>query len=159
MECTLRSAVSGDSGAVRELVGGVLHEYGMQIDPQGYDSDLLDVEASYIRAGGCFHVLADEQGRIVGSVGLMPKCDGVAELRKMYLAPGMRGRGLGKRMLRALLDDARRLGFRRIVLETATPMKEAQQLYMAHGFRRVEGCCASASRCDRVYQLDLLPAE
>jgi hypothetical protein len=44
------------------------------------------------------------------------------------------------------------------MLETATPMTQAQELYKSHGFRQVEACNTKASRCDRVYALDLAPA-
>jgi putative acetyltransferase len=154
MGYSLRPAGTGDSAHVRVVVARVLGEYGMLLDEGGPDADLVDIGASYVKSGGCFHVLVDEQGRVAGSVGLMPKGDGVAELRKMYLVREARGRGLGKVMLRTVLEDARRLGFRRITLETATPMKEAQQLYVSHGFKRMSGCCAT-SRCDQSYELEL----
>jgi putative acetyltransferase len=158
MHCTLRSAVSADSEAVRRIVGSVLAEYGMTVDLGDRDSDLADVEASYLRAGGVFYVLVDATGAVVGGAGLMPIRAGVGELRKMYLLPSARGHGHGRRLLRLLLDDARRLGFHRVELETASVLKEAISLYEAHGFRPMPLAhpgreCARS--CPLAYALDL----
>ena len=82
MNWNLRPATNQDCAAVRQLVFGVLAEYGLMPDPDGTDADLKDIQNSYQVAGGCFDVLVDEAGRIVGSVGLSPVAPGVCELRK-----------------------------------------------------------------------------
>ena len=117
-------------------------------------ADLVDIEASYVRAGGAFEVVERRDGRIVGSVGLMPLDRRRVELRKMYLAPSARGRGLGKRLLRRMLDRARALGFDEVRLETHSVLQEAIRLYEAHGFVPVEAEHRSP-RCDQTYRLRL----
>jgi putative acetyltransferase len=59
---------------------------------------------------------------------------GVAEVKRMYIAPVARGRGLSKLMLAALEAYARELGFRRLVLETGSRQLEALALYRGAGF-------------------------
>ncbi len=157
MNWNLRPATNQDCAAVRQLVFGVLAEYGLMPDPDGTDADLKDIQNSYQVAGGCFDVLVDEAGRIVGSVGLSPVAPGVCELRKMYLSRSVRGKGQGRRLLDHALAQAAKLGFTRVELETASVLKEAVNLYERHGFRR----CAPrhlAARCDSAYYLDLIPA-
>ncbi len=112
----LRPATNADAEAVRGLVFAVLREHGFVPDPGGTDADLYDLEASYARAGGSFDLLIDAAGAVVGTVGLMPAGRGRCELRKMYLAPRHRGRGLGKRLVRHALARARQFGFRRVEL-------------------------------------------
>ena len=150
----VRTATNADAQRVREIVFTVLAEYGLTEDPGGVDSDLDDIEASYIRAGGVFEVVEAEDGRIVGTLGLHPEGNGVCELRKMYLLREARGRGIGRELMDRTLTHARRLGFRRIELETATPLVEAIALYKRYGFRpiRSDRLC---SRCDQAYALDL----
>ena len=157
MNLNIRKANNQDCAAIRHLVFGVLAEYGLKPDPDGTDADLKDIQNSYQAAGGCFDVLVDEAGRMVGSVGLFPVAPGVCELRKMYLSRTARGQGQGRRLLEHALAQAAKLGFTRVELETASVLKEAVNLYERHGFRR----CAPrhlAARCDSAYYLDLLPA-
>jgi GNAT superfamily N-acetyltransferase len=150
----LRAATNGDADEVRRLVFAVLEEYGLRGDPEGTDSDLDDVEGNYARAGGLFDVAVDDAGRIVGTVGLFPLREGVCELRKMYLLPEVRGKGLGRRLLDHALARARALGFRRVELETAGVLVEAIRLYERAGFRPIPSDHL-ASRCDRAFALDL----
>lgn len=150
----LRPATRADSGAVRALVFGVLAEYGLSPDPAGADLDLMDLEASYIRSGGWFAVIEDVSGTIVGSVGLLPVGEGIMELRKMYLAKGHRGSGLGRRMLEGALEEARRRGIRKVTLETAEVLREAVALYERYGFVRCPEP-PNTARCNLVMEREL----
>ncbi len=161
MPARLRSAVRGDEADVQTLVFGILRSYGLSPDPELTDADLTDLEEAYARQGGRFTVLeAAVEGRgrhgwqIIGTVGLLPLPGhpSVGELRKMYLHPDWRGRGLGKRLLEQALADAPVLGFQEIVLETASVLAEAVALYRRYGFepRDVLPGHAPAARCDMV---------
>ncbi|HKQ60276.1 MAG TPA: GNAT family N-acetyltransferase [Candidatus Polarisedimenticolaceae bacterium] len=57
-----------------------------------------------------------------------------AEIKRMYVVPEMRGRGVSKAILAGLEAEARRLGVRRLVLETGLRQQEAMALYRRHGF-------------------------
>jgi len=153
----LRPATNADAEAVRSLVFGVLREHGLTPDPEGTDADLFDLEASYIRAGGSFDVLVDASGAVIGTVGLVPSREGVCELRKMYLAPVYRGRGLGKRLVQHALNRARQLGFGRVELETISLLRTAIGLYESFGFRLFvpDHMSAGPGRVDRAYFLEL----
>lgn len=157
----LRSAVHGDESAVQALVFGILRSYGLSPDPEVTDADLSDLEDAYARQGGRFTVLeAADEGvgesgwQIIGTVGLLPLPGhpAVGELRKMYLHPDWRGRGLGRLLLEQALADAPDLGFQEIVLETASVLAEAVALYRRYGFepRDVLPGHAPAVRCDMV---------
>ncbi|PAZ14602.1 GNAT family N-acetyltransferase [Streptomyces sp. SA15] len=60
--------------------------------------------------------------------------DGDAELKRMYVVDAMRGRGMARRMLAELEEDARAAGRRRMVLETGTEQPEAIALYTSSGY-------------------------
>jgi len=150
----LRSATNADSDAIKELVFAVLREYRLQPDPDGTDSDLRDIETNYLRSGGCFDVLVDSSGAIVGTVGLYPIDSATCELRKMYLSRQVRGRGQGRWLLEHALARAKEIGFQRIVLETASVLKEAIVLYTRYGFRPYQAPHLS-HRCDGAYILAL----
>jgi GNAT superfamily N-acetyltransferase len=147
----IRPAERADSAAVRALVTAVLGEYGLPPDPLGTDADLDDIALHY--RDGHFWVV-DDGGAVVGSCALYPVGDGVVELRKMYLAPSVRGHGWGRRLLEQALAAARADGYVRIQLETATVLKEAIGLYQRYGFERVERAPESC-RCDQLWELGL----
>jgi putative acetyltransferase len=153
----IRPATNSDAEAVRGLVFAALREHGLTPDPEATDADLYELESTYVCAGGSFEVLVDASGVVVGTVGLFPLGAGRCELRKMYLAPAHRGRGLGKRLLQHALERARQLGFRRVELETISVLKAAIRLYESFGFRQFipHHHSAGPDRVDRAYFLEL----
>lgn len=150
---TIRSATNADGEAVRALVFGVLKEFGLEPERDGIDADLDDIEANYLDRGGLFEVLEDGEGELAGTVGLYPLGSGEAELRKMYFVKDIRGKGIGRKLLRRTIGRAKELGFSRVVLETASVLKAAIALYTSFGFREIEG--GHAERCDKSFYLDL----
>jgi putative acetyltransferase len=153
-DTVIRSATNADQSQIKALVFSVLAEYGLSPDSQTTDADLDDIEGNYIRAGGLFELVEDSQGHLLGTVGLYPLDNETCELRKMYLAPHARGRGLGSAMLERTLAQARQLGFTSVTLETANVLKEAIHLYTRIGFRQTTSEHLSA-RCDQAYILHL----
>ena len=155
----LRRATAADSAAALALVAAVLTEFGLQADPECTDSDLADFEKHYFARGGDFVVLVDARGDVVGTCGLFPMdvasdAPRTVELRKMYLAPSLRGQGQGRRLLEWALARARELGFARMTLETAAVLKDATALYERNGFK--PDCAGLHScRCDAAYARDL----
>ncbi len=149
-----RDARRGDEPAVRRIVFAVLGEYGLSPDPAGTDADLVDLLASYADRGGAFRIVEDEQGEIVGCGGLYRLTEAEAEIRKMYLLPSVRGQGIGRALLEDLIAAARRRGYTRVLLETASVLKEAIALYRRFGFVETHRD-RLARRCDKAFALDL----
>jgi putative acetyltransferase len=153
-QLSIRQATRADQEQVRRLVFGVLGEFGLEPSPESTDADLNDIEGAYLNSGGMFEIIERSDGQVVGSVGIYPMEDGLCELRKMYLAADVRGRGLGKLLLERALSHARKAGFRAVMLETASVLKEAVRLYTSYGFQpaKLEHL---ASRADQAFILNL----
>ena len=149
----IRSASNADCENIQRLVFGVLAEFGLEPDTEGTDRDITDVEANYIDRGGVFEVLEDADGTVIGTVGLYPLDKETIELRKMYFAPELRGRGLGREILSRAVENAKSLGYLSVYLETALVLKQAVHLYESFGFRPVD--IKHTPRCDRGYILEL----
>jgi GNAT superfamily N-acetyltransferase len=98
-----------------------------------------------------FLVVRDEDGAALGCGAVRPLDAETVELKRMYVRPAARGRGLGAALLRALEDEARALGARRVRLETGPGQPEAIALYERAGYRAIPcfGAYAGepASRC------------
>jgi putative acetyltransferase len=159
-EALIRPIRSGDDAAVAVIIREVMASFGA-IGPE-YSSSDPEVDAMSAAYAGtrsaCF--VLDDGGRVLGCGGIATLAGAepdVCELRKMYLLPAARGRGLGKRMLQRCLDVARRRGYKRCYLETLTGMDAAQRLYVRAGFRKLCGPLGSSGHagCDRHYLLEL----
>jgi putative acetyltransferase len=150
----LRAASNKDVGEIRDFVFSVLREYNLKPDPQRTDADLNDIEHSYFDGGGGLYVLEDKGGSIIGAYGLYRLDKQTCELRKMYLQRHWRGRGLGKFLMEDALSKAKKMGFQKMVLETASVLKEAIALYKSYGFVEYQPEHLS-SRCDQAYTLEL----
>src|SRR6185503_20256673 len=116
-EISIRSATDADCKRVQDLVFGALREYGLAPDPDGTDRDITDIETHYLKRGGVFEILENADGNLLGTCGLYPLDDETIELRKMYFAKELRGRGYGKKLLERMIETARSLGFKQIHLE------------------------------------------
>ena len=88
--------------------------------------------AAFEEAGGYF-VIARDGDRAVGCGAFRPVGAGCAEIKRMFVRAGARRRGLARQILRHLEDEARRRGFRSLVLETGCDNSEAIALYEAEG--------------------------
>ncbi|MBD0372032.1 MAG: GNAT family N-acetyltransferase [Pyrinomonadaceae bacterium] len=153
-DVTIRAATNNDVERVKQLVFTTLREYELSPDPETTDADLMDIEASYLKRGGTFEVIEDAVGNLLGTVGLYPLDEETCELRKMYFAPKLRGRGLGRHMLERTINNARRLGFKTMQLETASVLEQAIKLYTRFEFKPFEAAHKSA-RSDQTYFLNL----
>ncbi len=117
-----------------------------QVELEGGDIGPTRVAAMFEPPDGVFLVARDEDGMPLG-------CGGVArfdatrgELKRMYVLPAARGRGLGRRLLDALELEARRLGYRALVLETGEAQSEAIGLYRSSGYEPIPCYGAYAAR-------------
>lgn len=142
----LREYRKGDEEAVLDIIGRTLGEYGLSTDTSTVDADVVDIERSYMQAGGTFKILLDGE-RPIGSYGLYKVSEDTCELRKMYLEPSYKGRGLGRLLMEDSLDTAREMGFKRMVLETNSVLNEAIAMYRKFGFEECEPDHLS-NRCD-----------
>ena len=77
-------------------------------------------------------------GEAIGCGALRPLDEDTAEIKRMYVAPAARGRGVARQIIANLECHAQQLCYRRIRLETGVRQPEAQRLYESMGFRRIE---------------------
>ncbi len=152
---SIRCADNKDIPEIKNHVFSVLNEYGLKPDPCSTDTDLDDIESYYFQGGGVFYVAVHNTTEIIGSFGLSPVDGQTCELRKMYLKETHRGKGIGRMMMERSMREAKDRGFIRMVLESATVLKEALGLYTSYGFREYTPPHLS-SRCDVAFYLDLL---
>lgn len=120
-----------DQPAARALILAGLEEHWGWLDPS-LNPDLDDILTSY--AGAVF-LAAKVDGALIGTGVLIPEGVGAGRIVRMSVDKAQRRGGVGTRILRALLDEARALGYRKIVLETTETWDDAIGFYLRNGFR------------------------
>ena len=98
---------------------------------------LADPVAAYVAPGGAV-LLAEQDGRVVGCVAVVPDGTGAFELSKMAVAPDARGGGIGRRVLDAGIARAAELGATSLYLGSSTQLPAAVHLYERAGFEHVD---------------------
>ena len=130
---------SGDIGSIVYLHGTLYAlEYKLDYTFEGYVAAGLGEFAKSFDGRKDRLWLAEEAGRIVGSIAIAGLADNVAQLRWFLVCPECRGSGLGRRLLREALAFCRDRGFSSVFLWTISELGAAAHLYREAGFSRTE---------------------
>jgi GNAT superfamily N-acetyltransferase len=129
---TVPSDTAPATGLVAAMVDEVSELYG-RIDVPGAPSA---TPADFTPPRGAF-VVVYEDGEPVAGGGVKRLDDEACEIKRMYVVPEARGRGLGQALLDALEDEARRLGYRTARLDTGAHQPHAQRMYERAGYRPI----------------------
>jgi ribosomal protein S18 acetylase RimI-like enzyme len=144
-----------------ETVAALFREYqqglGVDLCFQGFAEELAGLPGDYAPPSGAL-LVARRAGEAVGVVALRPLEPGIAEMKRLYVRPTVRGARLGRRLAVAILDEARRRGYRAVRLDTLHDMTAAHALYEALGFRRIAAYNDNPLDGVRFYELALAGA-
>ncbi len=101
---------------------------------QNFDQELEHFTSEYAAPNGAF-ILAEDDGQYVACIGVRRFADDIGEIKRLYVVPAARGTGLGRALVERIIDVAREMGYRSLLLDTLPFMKEAQALYLSLGFK------------------------
>jgi len=130
----LHAATSPEWDEARRLVREYAASLNVDLSFQNFDEELQHFASEYAPPGGAF-ILAEDAGQYLGCIGLRRLSADSGEIKRLYIVPAARGRGLGRVLVERVLAVARALGYRSVFLDTLPFMKEAQALYSSLGFR------------------------
>jgi len=133
----IRVVEARDREAVTRELGAYLAHIGETFDGEGLDHDIAHWEGHYDGVAGLLLVIEGPAGEIVGTAGLRVLAPGVGEIKRMWVRPACQGLGLGGRLMRRCLDEARERGFQVVRLDTERRMEAALHLYGAAGFTEI----------------------
>ncbi len=135
----LRDPQAGDMGWVIHRHGALYaQEYGWNAD---FEALVAEVVAKYIRDFDPSRErswIAEKDGAVVGSVFLVQHTADVAKLRLLYVEPGARGFGIGKRLVQECIRYAKQLGYKKLILWTNSILVGARGIYQNAGFKLTE---------------------
>jgi GNAT superfamily N-acetyltransferase len=100
---------------------------------QDFERELESLSSEYGPPAGHF-LLAKWSGAFAGCGGLRPFADTACEMKRLYVAPSYRGKGIGQAVAKALIARARQLAYTTMLLDTLPSMAAAQHIYFGLGF-------------------------
>jgi DNA-binding MarR family transcriptional regulator/GNAT superfamily N-acetyltransferase len=136
---TLRKHRSGDMGwLVYRHAVVYRQEFGWN---EEFEALVAEILAAFIRnydpkRERCW--IADRNGVAVGSVFLVKETDQIGRLRLLFVDPSARGLGIGRKLVDACVELARKVGYRKVTLWTNDVLVSARRIYQAAGFRLVK---------------------
>ena len=161
-----------DMAAVARLFREYQISIGTDLCFQGFEEELETLPGAYAPPRG--EILMARAGRAAagvvalrplpnyggarltcGGAGLSGIAEGVCEMKRLYVRPAFRAAKLGRRLAERVIVEARRLGYRSLVLDTLKEMTAAQALYRALGFAEIGAYYENPLEGVRYFQLAL----
>ena len=149
MTSSVRQPVStAELDQVRDLMRGFVawhrarHRQDLDLidayfDTAEFEAELASLPGKYAPPEGAL-LLATVDGAPAGCVALRGLGDGACEMKRMFVYAHLQGKGVGRALGEALIEEARSLGYRSMRLDTSIRQEEAQTLYRHLGFRDIE---------------------
>ena len=124
-------------GQARELFLEYAQSLGFSLCFQNFDKELAELPGDYAPPGGRL-LLAEIKGELAGCVAMHKFQDGICEMKRLYLRPKFRGKGLGRVLAETVITEASKQGYRSMRLDTVGPvMTDAVAMYRKLGFREI----------------------
>ncbi|MGH9827229.1 MAG: GNAT family N-acetyltransferase [Blastocatellia bacterium] len=137
--------VPADTMGAIEQTAALFREYAaslaVNLSFQNFDAEVAELPGKYAPpTGALLLAFVDEppsepKAAPVGCVSLRRIDDTACEMKRLYVQPKFRGRGIGRTLTLAVIDEARHAGYRRMRLDTLPEMEQAQVMYRSLGFK------------------------
>lgn len=127
----------------RELFLEYAQSLGFSLCFQNFDKELANLPGDYAPPEGRL-LLAEYEGQLAGCVALHNLSNDTCEMKRLYLRPQFRGKGLGRALADRIISEARQIGYKHMRLDTVEPvMKDAVAMYRRLGFHEIAPYCAN----------------
>jgi putative acetyltransferase len=132
----IRQAKDLDVPHLRRLFGEYASELSLDLSFQHFDEELKRLPGDYAPPKGEL-LLAVEGNFPVGCVAMRPLAPRICEMKRLYVHPSFRGKGLGKQLIEGIIAAARGADYSSMRLDTLSSMETARFLYRAFGFKPI----------------------
>ena len=138
----------------RKLFARYADSLGFDIEFQGFSDELAALPGAYAPPSGCI-LLAAISELFIGCVALRRIDKSICEMKRLFVAPEHRGKSIGRALASFVIDEAQKLGYKRMRLDTVTSMQAANALYTSLGFKPIEAYCHNPLEGATFYELHL----
>ena len=138
----------------RKLFARYADSLGFDIEFQGFSDELAALPGAYAMPSGCI-LLAEISELFIGCVALRRIDKSTCEMKRLFVALEHRGQGIGRILASSVIDEAQKLGYKRMRLDTVTSMQAANALYTSLGFKPIEAYCYNPLEGATFYELNL----
>ena len=129
----IRPAGATDIPDVRAMLKEYVEWIGLDLAFQEIDAELEGLPGEYAPPRGALFVAIDGH-HYLGMIALRSIDGPIGEMKRLFVRPEARGRGLARQLITTLCGEAKRLGYCELRLDTLPMMGGAQALYEAYGF-------------------------
>ncbi len=126
-----------DIRAARKLFKEYAASLGFDLCFQDFDQELTRLPGEYAAPAGRLY-LALRGKRIVGCIALRKINKKICEMKRMYVRPRFRGKGIGRLLALKVINEAIKIGYKSMRLDTVPAMKQATALYKSLGFKKIK---------------------
>jgi len=137
IHCIYRKAEPGDMGGIRFLIREYVNSMGLDLSFQGLEEELAALPGKYAEPEGAL-IVAASGSELCGCIAMKKLGDGICEMKRLYVGGSHKGKGIGRELVRRIIDEARTKHYRVMRLDTLSTMKPALALYREFGFRETE---------------------
>jgi putative acetyltransferase len=112
----------------------------LQIDLcfQNFEKELAELPGDYVPLAGRL-LLAYDNGELAGCIALRRFDERICEMKRLFVREQFRGKGLGRQLITAIIQEARQIGYEHMRLDTLPPkMNDAITLYRSYGFKQID---------------------
>jgi GNAT superfamily N-acetyltransferase len=120
---------------VRDLFSMYAQLKGYEFGGENFEEEMASLPAPYAAPAGRL-LLATYEGEAAGCVAMKKMDAQKIEVKRLYVPPEYRGNGIGKYLLRAAIDEAKKMGYKIIVADTDLNMRVAMVIFDEHGFKQ-----------------------
>ena len=140
---------------IRELFEEYIDSLGFELDFQDYRAEIASLPGKYSFPEGAL-LIAMWGGQAAGCIAMRPLDDRICEMKRLYVRPSFRGRGIARSLVSALITLAKNKGYSRMRLDTMEDiMAPAIRLYESLGFYDILPYCFNPMKSARFMELEL----
>lgn len=132
-----RKAKPENMDGIRGLIREYMNSMALNLCFQGIDEELAALPGKYSEPDGAI-IVAEAGGTLCGCVALKKIGDGICEMKRLFVKDAFKGKGIGRELVRRIIDEGRSKGYHFMRLDTLETMKPAIALYRSFGFMETE---------------------
>jgi len=121
---------------IKKLFTEYASRLDFNLDFQNFEKEVAELPGEYAPPEGRLIIaLCDDEA--IGCVALRKFANGICEMKRLYVRPPFRGKGIGRELVKIIIHEGKKIGYKKMLLDTVPSMKEAITLYQSIGFHEI----------------------